>query len=161
VAAHLPYDKVSKRYFFETDILFRLNTLRAVVVDIPMMAHYGDEVSNLKISRILGEFLFKHSRNFCKRIFYNYYLRDMSLASFELPIGLLLVLLGVCVGAFYWANSIATGIPTSPGTVMVAALPLILGTQFILAFIGHDIASVPKRPFQQRYTKPDVAVREK
>lgn len=153
VAGHLPYSKVSKRYFFETDILFRLNTLRAVVVDIPMTAHYGDEVSNLKISRILGEFLFKHARNFCKRIFYNYYLRDMSLASFELPIGLLLVLLGGGVGVYYWANALATGIATSPGTVMVAALPVIVGTQFILAFLGHDIASVPRRPFQQRYTK--------
>lgn len=28
---------------------------------------------------------------------------------------------------------------------MVAALPIILGVQFILAFIGQDIAFVPKR----------------
>ena len=38
VARHLPFAKISKRYFFETDILFRLNTLRAVVVDVPMSA---------------------------------------------------------------------------------------------------------------------------
>lgn len=30
IAAHLPLEKISKRYFFETDILFRLNTLREV-----------------------------------------------------------------------------------------------------------------------------------
>lgn len=57
VARHLPFAKISKRYFFETDILFRLNTLRAVVVDVPMSAKYADEVSNLKISKIIGEFL--------------------------------------------------------------------------------------------------------
>ncbi|ENB3324993.1 glycosyltransferase family 2 protein, partial [Escherichia coli] len=57
----LPLEKISKRYFFESDILFRLNTLRAVVVDIPMDAKYEDEVSNLKISKIIGDFLFKHS----------------------------------------------------------------------------------------------------
>ena len=56
VARHLPFDKISRRYFFETDILFRLNTLRAVVVDVPMEAKYGDEVSNLKISKIVLEF---------------------------------------------------------------------------------------------------------
>lgn len=33
---HLPLNKISKRYFFESDILFRLNTLKAVVVDVPM-----------------------------------------------------------------------------------------------------------------------------
>lgn len=87
IARHLPTGKISKRYFFETDILFRLNTLRAVVVDVPMESVYADEVSNLKISKIIGEFALKHIRNFSKRIFYNYYLRDMSVASLELPLG--------------------------------------------------------------------------
>ncbi len=71
VARRLPFDKISRRYFFETDMLFRLNTLRAVVVDVPMEAKYGNEESNLKISRIVGEFFAKHVRNFLKRIFYN------------------------------------------------------------------------------------------
>ena len=66
-------------------MLFRLNTIRAAVMDIPMNAKYDDEVSNLKVSRILFEFLFKHIRNFIKRVFYNYYLRDMSIASIHLP----------------------------------------------------------------------------
>ena len=148
VAAHLPMNKISQRYFFETDILFRLNTLRAVVVDVPMDAHYGDEVSNLKISKIIGEFFFKHVRNFAKRIFYNYYLRDMSLASFELPIGLLLILLGGTFGGVRWVESLSSGISTPSGAVMLSALPIIIGTQLVLAFLGYDIASVPKRPFQ-------------
>src|SRR4029453_8158978 len=85
VARRLPFEKLSRPYFFETDMRVRLNALGAVVIDIPMDAKYGDEVSNLKIHRILGEFLLKHCRNFAKRIFYNYYLRNMSLASLELP----------------------------------------------------------------------------
>jgi dolichol-phosphate mannosyltransferase len=56
VARHLPFRKISQRYFFETDMLFRLNTLRAVVVDIPMNAKYGDEVSNQEITNIIGGF---------------------------------------------------------------------------------------------------------
>lgn len=75
VLRHIPFDKMSKRYFFETDILFRLNTLRAVVIDVPMDAKYSDEISNLKIHNVIGEFLFKHLRNAFKRVFYNYYLR--------------------------------------------------------------------------------------
>ncbi len=146
VARHLPFDRISRRYFFETDILFRLNTQRAVVVDVPMDARYGDEVSNLRISNIVGEFLFKHARNCVKRIFYNYYLRDLSLASLELPLGLLLMGLGVAFGSYSWVQNSKLGVTASAGTVMLAALPILMGLQFVLAFLGYDISSVPRRP---------------
>ncbi|MDP5238446.1 glycosyltransferase family 2 protein [Uliginosibacterium sp. 31-16] len=149
VARHLPFKKISSRYFFETDMLFRLNTLRAVVVDVPMDAKYGDEVSSLRISRIVGEFLVKHARNFIKRIFYNYYLRDMSLASIELPLGLLLFAFGGAFGLYHWVKSFYEGVATPVGTVMLAVLPILMGTQFILAFLGGDIASVPRRPLHK------------
>ena len=155
VARHLPFSKISQRYFFETDILFRLNTLRAVVVDIPMNAKYGDEISGLKISNVVGEFLVKNARNFCKRILYNYYLRDMSLASIELPVGLALFLFGTLFGSYHWVRSVGLGIPTSSGTVMLSALPVIIGLQFILAFLGHDMRATQTRPFHRvkRYAK--------
>ncbi|CAA9893014.1 Glycosyl transferase family 2 [Candidatus Methylobacter favarea] len=149
VVRHLPFDKISCRYFFETDMLFRLNTLRAVVMDVPMDAQYGDEISNLKISKIVGEFLFKHIRNFSKRIFYNYYLRDMSLASIELPMGLLLLISGGGYGSYHWINSLQKGVTTPAGTVMLAVLPILMGTQLILAFLAYDIANVPRRPFHK------------
>lgn len=151
VAKHLPFAKVSQRYFFETDILFRLNTLRAVVVDIPMDAKYGDEVSSLKISKVVGEFLVKHARNFIKRVFYNYYLRDLSLASIELPLGLLLLLVGVTYGAWHWLVSAQEGVVTPAGTVMLAALPVLMGLQLVLAFLAYDIATVPRRPKHKRF----------
>ena len=83
-ARRIAFDKVSQRYFFETDLLFRLNIIRAVVIDIPMDASYGSEKSNLQVSRVLGEFFVKHLRNFAKRVVYNYFLRDMTAASLEL-----------------------------------------------------------------------------
>ena len=144
-ARHLPFDKISKRYFFETDMLFRLNTLNAVAVDVPMDASYGDEVSNLKISKIVTEFLFKHVRNFSKRIFYNYYLRNMSLASVELPLGLALLAWGTVYGVVHWIASAKAGVATAPGTVMLSALPVLMGTQLVLAFLAYDISSVPRR----------------
>lgn len=145
VARRLPYDKISRRYFFETDMLFRLNTLRAVALDVPMHAKYGDEVSNLKISRIVGEFFLKHLRNFFKRVFYNYYLRDMSLASIELPLGLVLFFGGVIFGGIHWFSSASEGVVTPAGTVMLSALPILMGTQLILAFLAYDISSTPRR----------------
>jgi glycosyltransferase involved in cell wall biosynthesis len=149
-ARHLPFNKISHRYFFETDMLFRLNTLQAVVADVPMDASYGDEVSNLKISKVVTEFFAKHVRNFSKRIFYNYYLRNMSLASIELPLGLILLTLGAVYGAIHWIESARAGIETPAGTVMLAAMPILMGMQLILAFLAHDIASVPKRPLHKK-----------
>lgn len=149
VARRLPFEKISKRYFFESDMLFRLGTLRAVVVDVPMSARYGDEVSHLNIRKIVGEFVFGHGRNFVKRVFYNYYLRDMSLASIELPLGLLLFVSGCGFGAYHWIASAQNGSATPAGTVMLAALPVVMGAQLILAFLGFDIANVPRRPLHR------------
>jgi dolichol-phosphate mannosyltransferase len=149
VARHLPFKKISRRYFFETDMLFRLGTLRAVVVDIPMSARYGDEASNLKISKVIWEFPIKHARNFAKRIFYNYYLRGMSLASIELPVGLASLVFGLLYGMRHWLQSTSLGVPTPAGTVMLSALPVVIGLQLVLSFLGHDIESVPRRPFHQ------------
>lgn len=153
VAKYLPFDKISNRYFFETDVLFRLNTLKAVVVDIPMEAKYEDEESNLKISKIMGDFLFKHIRNTIKRIFYNYYLRDMSLASFELPIGILMMLFGSFYGGYHWYYSISYKIATPTGTVVLSALSLIIGIQLILAFLGSDISSTPTRAMHKKLSR--------
>jgi dolichol-phosphate mannosyltransferase len=149
-ARYLPFDKISRRYFFETDMLFRLNTLGAVVADVPMDAVYGDEVSNLKISRVVTEFAAKHVRNFFKRLFYNYYLRNMSLASIELPLGVASLLFGSVFGIVHWIEAVQHNQSTPAGTVMMAALPVIMGVQLILAFLAYDIASVPRRPLHKK-----------
>lgn len=145
VAQKLPLEKISKRYFFETDMLFRLNLLRAVVVDVPMGARYGAETSNLSIWRVLFDFSFKHVRNTCKRIFYNYFLRDLSLASIQLLFGSLLCAVGTAMGMWFWVHSAQTGVTTSAGSVMLVALQIIVGLQLILGFLAYDISSTPKR----------------
>jgi len=150
IAARLPLDSISKRYFFETDMLFRLNTLRAVVLDVPMDARYGDETSSLKASRVLVEFSFKHLRNFCKRIFYNYFLRDLPVASIELLLAVGLLGFGMTFGAWRWWLSSHTGHAASIGTVMIPSLALVFGMQLALAFLNYDVASVPRRALHPR-----------
>ncbi|MEY4321424.1 MAG: hypothetical protein RL167_152 [Actinomycetota bacterium] len=145
VLKNITFGMLSKRFFFESDLLFRLSLAKAVVWDVPMESRYGTEKSNLKISRALFEFTFKHGINFHKRLFYNYYLRDMSAASIELPVGILLSWFGLIFGIVKYAESLQTGQAATAGTVMLSAVPLILGIQLVLAFISHDIASVPKR----------------
>lgn len=151
VARHLPFSGISRRYFFETDMLFRLNTLRAVVLDVPMDAQYGDEVSNLRVRRIVGEFLWKHLRNAMKRVFYNYYLRDLSLASVELPIGLALLGFGGVFGVWNWIAYSRAQQQAPTGTVILAALTALIGMQLLLAFLAHDIGTVPRQAIHRRF----------
>ena len=142
----LPLGKISKRYFFESDMLFRLNILNARVVDIPIYAHYADEVSNLRPMREIPRFASAHLRNFGKRILYNYFLRNFSLASLELVLGVVLLVFGVIYGIVHWG--IQT--PATAGTVMTAALPVILGSQLLLAFLNYDIQSEPRTALHLR-----------
>lgn len=159
VASHLPFESISRRYFFETDMLFRLNTVRAVVIDIPMDAKYADEKSGLRISRILTEFLTKHVRNLGKRIVYNYFLRDLSLASLELIAAVSLLTFGVAFGGWHWWQSAAQGDATPLGTIMIATVSVVSGLQFLLAFLGYDIANVPKRPLHPLMRGRSSAIR--
>lgn len=145
VLARLPLSKISQRYFFETDMLFRLNIIRAVVVDVPMDARYEGEPSNLRISKVLLDFGVKHMRNTFKRIFYNYFLRDLSLASIELLMGCTFVGVGGAMGMWFWLQSAQTGVTASAGSVMLVALQIIVGLQLLLGFLAYDIASVPRR----------------
>ncbi|TBN43381.1 glycosyltransferase family 2 protein [Pseudomonas sp. BGI-2] len=145
VAKHLHFHKISQRYFFETDVLFRLGLQGAVVYDLPMAAHYADEESNLNIRKVIPEFLLKHCRNASKRFLYRYILRDFSLATLEFFLGLILILFGTIYGASRWYISAHGGPLASAGAVMLAALPLLAGLQFLLAFFNYDMLAVPKR----------------
>ena len=156
---HLPLEKIAKRYFFETDMLFRLNTMQAVVVDVPMEAVYGDERSNLRIARVLPEFAGRHLGNLAKRIFYGYFLRDFSLASIELLLAVALLLFGLAFGSYHWWDSIQTGKAAPIGTALLAAVPTLLGVQFGLGFLSFDMRTRPERPIHKRLARSAIKER--
>jgi hypothetical protein len=142
--------KLSRRYFFESDLLFRLNTIRAAVTDVPMTALYGREKSGLNAFQVIPEFLAKNLGNAVKRIFYNYFLRGFSVASLQLFFGSIFLAFGSLFGAVQWRRHVLSGVFASTGTVMVAALPVLVGFQLLLSFLDHDIQSVPRRPIHLR-----------
>ena len=144
----LPLDKLDRGYFFEPDILFRLYTIRAVVRDVPMPARYGNEPSSLRIGRVAAVFPLKYLRATSKRLFYSYFLRDFNAGTLQFVFGSAITLAGVIVGAGYWLHSAVAGVPTTSGQVMLAALPILIGVQLLIAALNYDIASVPREPLQ-------------
>jgi dolichol-phosphate mannosyltransferase len=155
VLRELPLDKISERFFFESDMLFRLNTLQAAVLDVPMRAVYRAEESKLRISQALVDFSVRHLRNAVRRIFYNYYLRNFNVASLQIVLGTVFLAFGTIFGAVKWCESLRTGEAATTGTVMLAALPVLVGVQLLLAFASYDMASVPTRPIHPRLTSLD------
>lgn len=145
----LPLHKLDNRYFFESDMLFRLSIIRAVVKDVAIPAKYGNEISNLKINKILFSFLVKYTNRFYKRIFYNYLLRDFNVGSIQLFFGTILFVVGVCFGIYQWEVSLKTLIVRSSGTVMISALLVILGFQLLLSALNYDVHNVPNEPIQK------------
>lgn len=142
----LPLDRIEKRFFFEQDMLFRLNTIRAVVQDFPMPAKYDDESSNLRIWKVLFGFPGKFLKRFIKRIFYSYFLRDFNIGSLELIMAVFLMGFGFIFGTIKWIQSINTMQPATAGTVILAGLPIILGFQAFLSFLHFDLSNIPQKP---------------
>jgi glycosyltransferase involved in cell wall biosynthesis len=144
VARMVVEKRVSRRFFFETDLLYHLGTLRAVVRDVPMPARYADEVSNLRIGAIVGPFALKHIRNFLQRILGQYFVRDFHAASLELVFGVAFILFGVGYALHYVGSPHRAA--ASAGVVMAAALPVILGAQLLMQALNFDVLNVPSRP---------------
>ncbi len=158
VLRELPIHKLEQRYFFETDMLYHLNTIRAVVHDVPMDAVYADEESSLKVSKVLPEFFLKHINRLFKRYVYLYLLRDFNIGSLYSLLGVALCLVGLVFGGWQWLRSLSTGLPATSGTVMLAGLPLIIGIQFLIAFLHHDVERVPTEPLSNDLTDLNDAV---
>lgn len=153
----IPLHKLHRGYFFESDLLFRLSTIRGVVTDMPHRALYGSERSGISLLAAVPTFALKHLRNFLTRIFYNYYLRDFQLASLEWLLGPVLILFGLIFGTYQWIDHIQQQIEASAGTVMLSGLPLIVGLQMLLSAIGFDVDNQPRIPLQVRLDQATVS----
>lgn len=146
----IPLEKVADRYFFENDLLFRLNTIRAVVRDVPMPAHYPDFPSSLSVFHSLASFPPRLARNFFKRITYNYFLRDFNIGSVCLLSGTACLGFAGIYGSYHLYRSLFAGIQATSGTVMVASLPILIGFHLYLTFLNQDLHMMPTEPLQNQ-----------
>ena len=143
VLEKLNLSKIAKGYFFESHMLLHLNLLNAVVADVSIPARYGGENSSLSIGRAVWGFPPRLLAGLFKRIFFKYFIYDFNMASIYLLIGVPLFLWGVLFGLYEWIDSCITGVPKTAGTIMVAALPLILSVEMLLQAIHIDIHNTP------------------
>lgn len=154
--AMIDLDNLSRDYFFETDMLCNLYRIQATVKDVPLPTHYGDELSQLNLFKVLVQFPGKLLCAYLKRIIWRYYVRDFSTFSLLFLVGWLLLLFGIVFGATEWYLNASRGVVTTTGTVMISVVPLFLGFQMLLHAAFLDVNNVPQEPLQKEYTNDDT-----
>lgn len=141
----VPLERVARRYSFENDLLIHLNILQISAVDVPIPAIYGDEVSSIKLRRVIPELLHRLTAGFWHRIWYRYVLWSFSPIALLLFVGLASLIFGIAVTVWIVFQVLGTVIATA-ATVMLAALPLMLGTQLLVSALQLDIQATPSTP---------------
>lgn len=145
VLKQIPLNRIAQRYSFENDLLIHLNIAQVSAVDVPIPAVYGAEVSSIKLSRVIPELLAMLLSGFWRRIWYRYVLWSFSPIALLLFGGILGVLLGM--GILVWmVFQIAGDYAASAATVMLGALPLMIGTQLLISGLQLDIQASPSTP---------------
>ena len=144
-------DAIARDYFFENDMLIWLNTVDARVVDVPIKTVYGDEVSDVRIGRVMRSFPPRLLRGWGFRVARKYLLMDFGAIGALGLVGTAFTLFGAIYGAYRLVRSNITGIPTTTGTVMFAVLPLIVGIQCLLQTFLMEVGASPGAEETRRY----------
>jgi hypothetical protein len=119
---------------------------------VPIPAVYGNEVSSIRLSKVVPELLGLLTRGFWRRIWYRYVLWSFSPIALLLIVGLLLFVVGLGI-AIWVCFQIAASVVATAATVMLAALPLMLGTQMLISALQLDIQASPATPTYPPFEK--------
>lgn len=141
----IDFDSLSQGWSYGNDLLINLNILGMKIKGIPIPAVYGDEVSHMRMWKVipnLGTFLFL---GFFRRFYRKYVLRGIHPIALFFFSGLTLLTWGIGFGLLAWHHSSATGVPATTGTVMLAAIPLLMGFEMLLWSLVLDIQEDPSR----------------
>jgi dolichol-phosphate mannosyltransferase len=154
----LKLDGMARDYFFENDMLIRLNVIDARVVDIDTSSLYGDETSHVRIGRVGWTFPPRLLRGFFWRFVRRHLMNDFGLIGLLATVGFVFMLGGTLFGLYHWALSASSGIPATTGTVMIAVVPLILGIQMLLQALSLEVQSSAGASETREYARMSYTV---
>lgn len=138
LARKLRLGKISDRYFFESDLIFRLGLVGARLGHLPMKATYATEKSGLSLATAVPTFLVGHLRNLLKRIALQYFVLEWNAGTLFLTSGAIFGTIGTIQFSTLLIEMSSRATAAPAGTVMLAAVPLILGYQSLLSFLAFD-----------------------
>ena len=142
IADNLSWGKIDNRYFFESDLLFRIRLLGARVAQFAMRSNYGTETSSLRPFRVVVPFMWKHVRNQVKRHVYMYFVKEWNQGTIYLVASFAALITGVSAGIHAFFQS-QLG-PVGTGTSVLASIGFILWVQLIAQFFTVEANSEPR-----------------
>ena len=146
VLSQLPLQKIDPTYFFETSMLSQLYLIGAVVKEVPMPSQYAGEKSSLSIGRVLRQFPLKLLASLMRRLLLKNFVYDFNLESLQLAAGVPLFFGGVAFGLWKWIWFTSHHLAAPTGTVVLPALAIMLGVQFLVSAATLDLRAVPREP---------------
>jgi glycosyltransferase involved in cell wall biosynthesis len=137
----LDLDRVYRNYGFPNDMLVHLNVVDARVRDFPSRPIYGvGERSGIRLRRVVPRISWLLVKGFFWRMREKYVIRDFHPLVFFYALGFLFTLCGIALGI---AETIlrVLGNSVSVGTVVLVALLVVSGSQFLLFAMWFDMES--------------------
>ncbi|HEX8126380.1 MAG TPA: glycosyltransferase family 2 protein [Allosphingosinicella sp.] len=134
-------------FFFETDMLFRLNLVDAVVADIPLPACYPGSGSSLSLRRVAPRFAVMTASRLVRRLRAKYFAGRWNLGSVKIAGALVLLGAAPGLGAVGLAGNPAAG---SGLEVAAAAACLLLGLGLLAAAGFYDARRTAREPLSRR-----------
>jgi len=137
-------ESLANRYYFEISLLAAVAMRRFEIAEMEMPPIYGSQPSNLSVWKTTLDFPGRLVVTLAKRLAWQYIVRDMNVGSVMLVLGSLLMTTSVAYGGTAWLQAAHSGVPRTPGTVMLAFLPFITGFQLLVNALIYDVQFSPK-----------------
>ncbi len=134
---------IARGYEFENSVLINLNIANVRARDVPIPAIYGDEVSGIRLPRIVPRLLRTLWRGFWFRIVRKYVVPSFSPVALLLFTGLALAGFGFVIGVFALAYSIGPR-EASTGTWLLSVAPGLTGVFMLIQALVLDIEESPR-----------------
>jgi glycosyltransferase involved in cell wall biosynthesis len=133
-------------FFFETDMLFRLNLVDAVVADVPLPACYPGSGSSLSLRRVAPRFALMTASRWLRRLPAKYFSGDWNLGSVKLAAAGALIAAAAILTGSQWLGAL----PGKWGGAGGAAICLLLGLFFLAAAGLYDARRAARQPLSRR-----------
>ena len=141
-------DALADCFFFETDMLFRLNLVDAVVADVPLPACYPGSGSSLRMRRVAPRFAVMTASRCLKRLRARYFTGPWNRGSIKLAAASAMIAAAAGLAGWHWLESSRDGAALcGPGA---ATTCLLLGL-VLLAWAGlFDARQAERVPLSRR-----------
>ncbi|HYW17052.1 MAG TPA: glycosyltransferase family 2 protein [Allosphingosinicella sp.] len=135
-------------FFFETDMLFRLNLVDAVVADVPLPACYPGSGSSLSLRRVAPRFAVMTASRLIRRLRAKYFAGRWNLGSVKLAAAMAMIASAAGLGGWQWLE---IGGRSGPGAAGAAATACLLIGLALLASAGlYDARKTAREPLSRR-----------